>query len=220
MDSDNNPEQRCCQTKLLPIVLSSVITALLITIAVVALIILIPAPKLLSYLGYSDILAVTDPALIKDHHTEHLIGRLVANGTLINLKEYWEFQAGFYETVITLLIFINGLLAAVAVVYIRSSSHEKAERIASEYLTSDVFRVRLDELVNDRSKIELKKARSDIEEFIKKFEQYPDLINENSESYKELKSEHSDLRQQMRVIAERIASMDDEDSGGSALKIT
>ncbi|AXS83272.1 hypothetical protein D0851_09600 [Marinobacter sp. Arc7-DN-1] len=146
-------------------------------------------------------------------------GELSEKRTVISLKEYWGFQSSFYETVITILIAINGLIAAAAVLYIRGSSHEKAESAANEYLEGPLFKYILNDSVSSQWKEQLHSAQADINNIIKDLELYPETIERLRTNYERLQSENKELKQQIRVIAERIASSDTSDNEGSAFQI-
>ncbi|MGL0928835.1 hypothetical protein ACSTDZ_06820 [Vibrio vulnificus] len=105
----------------------SVITCLLFCIALLTLLVCLPSPSLLSYLGYADSVALANADNINDPFTSHIVGELVKSGTLISLKDVWSFQTGFYQTIITFLIAINGLIAAISVIYIKCMRRSKPD---------------------------------------------------------------------------------------------
>ncbi|WDT85127.1 hypothetical protein [Alteromonas sp. 009811495] len=185
----------------------SVITCLLFCIALLTLLVCLPSPSLLSYLGYADSVALANAESINDPFTSHIVGELVKSGTLISLKDVWSFQTGFYQTIITFLIAINGLIAAISVIYIKSTSEEKAEEITKKHMRSESFIHMLNVKIENEAEERLRIVQSDLNSTARDFE---DAV----ETVQRLKMENQSLRQQIKVIAEHIARLDTSESEG------
>lgn len=185
----------------------SVITCLLFCIALLTLLVCLPSPSLLSYLGYADSVALANADNINDPFTSHIVGELVKSGTLISLKDVWSFQTGFYQTIITFLIAINGLIAAISVIYIKSTSEEKAEEITKKHMHSESFNHMLNVKIENEAEVRLRIVQSDLNSTARSFE---DAV----ETVQRLEMENQSLRQQIKVIAEHIASLDTSESEG------
>lgn len=192
----------------------SVITCSIFCITMLALLIYLPSPSLLSYLGYADSVALANAKNINDPFTSHIIGELVKNGTLINLKDVWSFQTGFYQTIITFLIAINGLIAAISVIYIKSTSEEKAEEITKKHMHSDAFNHILNVKVKHEAEIQLHVVQSDFSTAAETFERSAKTVDEALERLKFLETENQTLYQQLKVISERIAVLDTSETEG------
>jgi hypothetical protein len=185
----------------------SLITCSLFCIVLLALLVCLPSPSLLSYLGYADSVALANADNINDPFTSHIIGELVKSGTLISLKDVWSFQTGFYQTIITVLIAINGLIAAISVIYIKSTSEEKAEEITKKHMHSESFNHMLNVKIENEAEVRLRIVQSDLNSTVRSFE---DAV----EAVQRLEMENQSLRQQIKVIAEHIASLDTSESEG------
>ncbi|MBE0762492.1 transmembrane HD family hydrolase, partial [Escherichia coli] len=48
------------------------------------------------------------PDVISDPKTLQNIGKMVTDGTLLSLDDFWSFQSNLYQTIITVLIALNG----------------------------------------------------------------------------------------------------------------
>lgn len=217
-----NTENDISRSKRKPVlaaILASTVTTSLLSFLFLASIVWIPEPVLLDFLGYERPVSLTDLAEANNNQTQKVTGESLRKSTVISLKEYWEFQSSFYETIITVLIAINGLIAAAAILYIRGSSHEKAESAANEYLEGPLFKYILDDLISSRWDGQLYSAQADINNIIKDLEHYPETIERLRKNHENLQSENKELKQQIRVIAERIASSDTSDNEGSAFQI-
>lgn len=185
----------------------SLITCLLFCIVLLTLLVCLPSPSLLSYLGYADSVALANADNINDPFTSHIVGELVKNGTLISLEDVWSFQTGFYQTIITFLIAINGLIAAISVIYIKSTSEEKAEEITKKHMHSECFNHMLNVKIESEAEVRLRIVQSDLNSTARNFE-------DAFETVQRLEMENQSLRQQIKVISERIASLDTSESEG------
>ncbi|WP_049535880.1 hypothetical protein [Vibrio harveyi] len=192
---------------------TSIITCFVFSIVILTLVVLIPPPTLLSYFGYANSVALANSGNINDPFTSHIVGELVKSGTLISLKDVWSFQTGFYQTIITFLIAINGLIAAVSVVYIKNSSEEKAEETTKKYMLSDSFKLIFNAKIKEEANAKLKVVQAD---FIEKTDKAAYYIS----TVQQLEDENRSLRQQIKVISERVAQLDTTDNEGSKSKLS
>lgn len=194
----------------------STITSLIFCIGLIALLIYLPSPSLLSYLGYADSVALANGNHLSSAHTSRMVGELVKNGTLIDLKDVWSFQTGFYQTIITFLIAINGLIAAISVIYIKSTSEEKAEETTKKYMHSDSFNHLLMVKIQAESESRLKEVQSELGTQIESFQIAQSGLVEAYERLVRLEDENKTLRQQIAVISQRVATLDKSESEGSS----
>lgn len=188
----------------------SLITCSLFCIVLLALLVCLPSPSLLSYLGYADSVVLANANNINNPFTSHIVGELVKNGTLVSLKDVWSFQTGFYQTIITFLIAINGLIAAISVIYIKSTSEEKAEEITKKHMHSESFNHMLNVKIEDEAELRLRIVQSDLNSAVRNFE-------DEFETVQRLGMENQSLRQQIKVISERIAHLDTSESEGKEI---
>lgn len=197
----------------------SLITCLIFCITLLALLVFLPTPSMLSYLGYADSVAIANADNIKDPFTTHVIGELVKSGTLISLKDVWSFQTGFYQTIITFLIAINGLIAAISVIYIKSTSEEKAEEITKKYMRSNIFEHILNTKVELEAKSQLKIVQEDLSSTAENFEKSVSTVDAALEQLEILEIENQTLRQQIKVISERVSKLDTSESEGKEIQL-
>ncbi len=197
----------------------SFFTSLIFCIVLIALLICLPSPSLLSYLGYADSVALANADNLNDPFTSHIVGELVKSGTLISLKDVWSFQTSFYQTIITFLIAINGLIAAISVIYIKSTSEEKAEEITKKYMHSDTFDHALNVKVEKEASLRLKIVQSDLTSTVSDFEGSVVTIEEALDRLALLETENKNLRQQIKVISERVAKLDESESEGKETRL-
>lgn len=188
--------------------LISMVTCLVFCIALLALLACLPIPSLLSYLGYTDSITLANPENIDDPFTSYMVGQLVKNGTLISLKDVWSFQASFYQTIITFLIAINAIIAAISVIYIKSTSEEKAEETTKKYMNSNSFMHELNEKVIAEAELQLTVVKADFSDTAAIFEKSSEAVSEALNRLEFLEKENKTLRQQVRIISERIAALD------------
>lgn len=190
----------------------SLITCSLFCIVLLALLVCLPSPSLLSYLGYADSVALANADNINDMFTSHIVGELVKSGTLISLKDVWSFQTGFYQTIITFLIAINGLIAAISVIYIKSTSEEKAEEITKKHMHSESFNHMLNVKIENEAEVRLRIVQSDLNSTARNFE-------DAFETVQRLEMENQSLRQQIKIISERVAILDTIESEGKETRL-
>lgn len=188
--------------------LISMVTCLVFCIALLALLACLPIPSLLSYLGYTDSIALANPDNIDEPFTSYMVGQLVKNGTLISLKDVWSFQASFYQTIITFLIAINAIIAAISVIYIKSTSEEKAEETTKKYMNSNAFNHELNERVIAEANLQLTVVKTDFSETAAIFEKSSEYVSEALNRLELLEKENKTLHQQLRIISERVAKLD------------
>ncbi len=197
------------------IIFVSSITCLVFCIVLLTLFVCLPLPSFLSYLGYANSVALANTDNINnDLFTSYMVGELVKSGTLISLKDVWSFQSGFYQTIIAFLIAINGLIAAVSVIYIKSTSEEKAEETTKKYMNGDAFNHVLNSKIEAEAELRLRVVKDDFNSTAALLESSFGDVNAVVEQLELLKIENQTLRQQIKVISERIAKLDTSETEG------
>jgi hypothetical protein len=190
----------------------------------------ISAPKFLSFINLADSYVLSNAKSINDPMTLHNIGELVRDGVIISVKDLWSFESTFYQTIITVLIFLNALLGTVAFFIIRSSSVEQAKeesrKSASEevatHLKSLAFFTKIDEVIN--GKVQFIKNDLDFESntIILSADRINILEEENHKSkqlIKDLVETSQQLKSQISIISEHISKHDMDDNEGLNLEI-
>jgi hypothetical protein len=202
---------------LLKFVLAPAVFALVVVIAIVTLFCFVSSPTLIQYIsGVSAVLAPDNIQNI-DYQKTIVLNDLIKRGHLISLDDLWSFQSSFFQTIITFLIAINGLLAGLAVVYIRTTSHEKAEekaeQVVKNYVKSDLFKRKIDLKVDQLTSV----SRSDFESTATNLEAYLIELKEHQVDTDYLKGETAELRRLIRIVSNKISQMDKTEAGGNDL---
>ena len=193
--------------------LVSCIVGLVFCIVLLGLLVFLPSPSLLTYAGYADAVTVANANGINDPFTSHIVGELVKSGTLVSLQDVWSFQTSFYQTIITFLIAINGIIAAISVIYIKSTSEEKAEEITKKHMQSPTFDLLVEKKVLSESEATFKQAQRD-------FETSANKVDDSLDRLAVLEIENQTLRQQIKIISERVAELDTSESEGKDNRLT
>lgn len=85
---------------------------------------------------------ITNPSLLREGNLEAILP-LISNGTIMTLNDLWGFQNGLYQTIITLLIGINAVIATLSFFMIRNSSgnaaREEAIKEVERHIVSQSF---------------------------------------------------------------------------------
>ena len=131
-------------------------------------------------------------------------------------------QNDIYELVISVLIFLNSLIAALSVWYIKTNTEEKAEqnikKRLKEYLAGAEFEKQLRVELDAKAASYLKSAQSDMDSFAKDFADAANNIYQLQ--YDQIESERrlAELSRQMRIIAKAVADKDTSESDGNNLR--
>lgn len=184
----------------------------------------ISAPSFLKYTNLADSVALTNPDKVTDLYTLYTIGELVKDGTLMSIEELWSFQSSFYQTIITFLIAINGLIGALAFVFIKSSSNDKAQEAAvmhsKTYIESADFNDRVNREVQTHMPAMHQRISTLQEEYsigIDKLFIAKETIDKQNEDIERLHREQQELKRHINIIAKSVAESDNQDEDGGDL---
>ncbi|MDK3165404.1 hypothetical protein QPK60_14835 [Aeromonas caviae] len=197
------------------IILTSLITASTLIIAWLVMFHFIATPSLLKYIGIGNIYSLVNPNSEFDPMTSHMVGELAKQGTIVSLDDIWSYQSNLYQTIITFLIAINGLLAALAIFYIKTSSNEKAIEAVHKYINGIEF----DALVNKRVKKKLSPIRDAYEEDTQRVDDLLGLGSRVQDENIRLSEEFIKIKEQLTFISDKIAKMDKADDDGKELHL-
>lgn len=177
----------------------------------------ISAPSFLKYTNLADAVTLTDPERITDPFTLYTIGELVKDGTLMSIDELWSFQSSFYQTIVTFLIAINGLIGALAFVFIKSSSNDKAQEAAvmhsKTYIESADFKERVNNEVQER----IKGVQEEYQEAQSTLWEAKETISKRDNEIDRLQREQQELKRHINIIAKSVAESDTQDADGGDL---
>ncbi|MFM2476385.1 hypothetical protein [Celerinatantimonas sp. MCCC 1A17872] len=179
------------------------------------------APSLLKYTGYAHSLVLANPHKYTDPVTIFHLGEMVENGTLLSLDDLWGFQSSFYQTIITLLIALNGIIAAFSFIFIKSSSNEKSIEAAENKVESYVNSVSFRTLIDSSFKKITKNVRDDynstaqtLDEKIKIVDELLPIIYSNEENINNLISERQEIRNHISILIKRLSELDNSENDG------
>ncbi|MDT8880101.1 hypothetical protein RSO68_11495 [Halomonas saccharevitans] len=203
-------EKSCCTTRVA--ILVSAISSFVITLGWLSLFVYF-GPNPFSDFSFSGYFPLSYASEIDRPATYSFLSQLMGSERDSNIQELWGFQSGLYQTIITFLIAINGLIAAISVIYIKSTSEEKAEDITKKYIASDYFDVLLSRKLSSLSESTFQEAQKD-------FESSAEKIYGALDALERLEKENGELKQQLRVVSEKVAKLDDGDSEGKSFSLT
>lgn len=173
-----------------------------------------------------------DPAMM------HNIGEMVANGTLLSLDDFWSFQSSLYQTIITVLIALNGVIAAFSFFIIKTSSNAKAREEArveardelNKYLESTRFVDEVKRVV--RNKVEanlseivrsfqfdLEEKTADIAEQIDAIELIRTDLKIDIDTMERINREHEDFKRYIAILAKNVSLADVTEDIGADLTL-
>lgn len=144
---------------------------------------------------------------------------LPGGGESLSLKEVWGFQSSLYQTVITFLIAINGFIAALSVLYIKTNSEDKAEDAAKSYVEGDSFSVFIEKILSRKSRKKLRQLQQDYSSTIETFDLEINGISDLKENVETLRNENSDLKRQLNIISKKLAELDEKEKEGGSFEL-
>ncbi len=176
-------------------------------------------PNFYSYIGFANNFVLKKPDLISDPKTLQTIGKMVTDGTLLSLDDFWSFQSNLYQTIITVLIAINGIIAAFSFLIIKNSSTAKAKEEArdiavyevNQYVESAKFDKEIKTILNEK----IGPVQFDLLSQISTIDDIKMIQEQNGSSYDRLEQEIAELKRHLKLITESIAMKDRSDDAGS-----
>lgn len=173
-----------------------------------------------------------DPAMM------HNIGEMVANGTLLSLDDFWSFQSSLYQTIITVLIALNGIIAAFSFFIIKTSSNAKAREEAraeardelKKYLESTRF-------VDEVKRVVRNKVEANLSEIVRSFqfdleEKTADIAEQidaialirkdlkiDIDTIERINREHEDFKRYIAILAKNVSLADRTEDIGADLTL-
>lgn len=228
MNMNNNGEKSSQKTPVWKIIgYTSVLTALMTVFVLWGVLQYFSAPTLLKYTGYANSFVLTDPEAFKDPFSLYTLGELVKEGTILSLDDLWSFQSSFYQTLITVLIAINGVLAAFAFIFIKGASRDQAIEAAvdhtQQYMSGNEFADR----VNNNVQTLLDGIKADYDDTAGKLDVSLSMINEtihpaveeNKQDIQVLIRENQELRRHVGNLIQRLAELDNSEEQGADLEL-
>ncbi|HIG9056846.1 TPA: transmembrane HD family hydrolase [Klebsiella michiganensis] len=150
-------------------------------------------------------------------------GKMVTDGTLLSLDDFWSFQSNLYQTIITVLIALNGIVAAFSFLIIKNSSTAKAKEEArdiavvevNQYVESSKFEKEIKKILYEK----IEPVQFDLLSQISSIDEIKLSQQEHNQSFEKLEQELDGLKRNLKLIAESISLKDtsDEDGGNFIL---
>ncbi|NVF14295.1 hypothetical protein [Vreelandella maris] len=119
----------------------SLLTCLVTTVFLLAFFVFFSSPGVVDKISNFNLISVLSAKDECSNNECQITKLLPGDSESLSLKEVWGFQSSLYQTVITFLIAINGFIAALSVLYIKTNSEDKAEDAAKSYVEGDSFSV-------------------------------------------------------------------------------
>lgn len=196
------------QVSLKTAVLACSLTTVFFLLLMLFILQVVSVPSFLKFTVMADSFVLTDTLALSNQEPRLDTSILLTQGKLISLDDLWSFQSSFYQTLITFLIGINGLIGVVAFFYIKSSSEEKAHDAAINHINAGEYKDHI-----------LKHVHDDYDDTIRDLVGALDDNNESKLLINMVHQEQAELKRQIRVISSRIAELDVADREGSGLSI-
>ncbi|MBW5801339.1 phosphohydrolase [Halomonas elongata] len=187
--------------------LISLITSLIVVIGLVAIFVLLSGGSRINDFLATGFIPSLHAAESYSSSFQSFLYQILGYERPSGFKELWSYQAGLYQIIITFLIAINGLVAAISVIYIKSTSEEKAEDVTRKYMEGNSFNALLQDRLSLVSEKTFLQAQRD-------FESETDKLYNDRQTLRYLERENIELKQQLKVISEKMAGLDREDSEG------
>jgi len=181
------------------------------------------APSILKYTGYADSFVIKKPNAEVDLFTLHMLGELVMNGTLMSIDDLWSFQSSFYQTIVSVLIAINAILAVFAFVFVKISSHDKAVDSAIEHTQKYIDSLEFKQDVNKASESILEETKNGFESTAEEFSKNSDLLFASNQDHLDkityMEKEQAEMKRQLHIMASKIAENDKSEKDGQTLEL-
>lgn len=149
----------------------------------------------------------------------HVIKEMVKDGSILTLDQLWSIQSSFYQTIITTLIALNGILVAFAFIFIKNTSYEKAIEAAVEHVNRHLSTIEFDNLVNKKLDDRIAQLKADYEFKAQQMESLMESVDGQSQQLTSLVSEQSDMKRQIKVISSAISQIDNTEETSESLRL-
>ncbi|MGI2142754.1 hypothetical protein [Shewanella sp. AC91-MNA-CIBAN-0169] len=201
------------------VLVTSLITACFCLLAVWGAFQFFSVPSILKYTGFAESFLLKDPQAFTNRENLYALGEMVKAGTLLSVDDIWSFQSSFYQTIITVLIAVNGILAVFAFIFVKASSDDKAieaaEKYTKDYIASSEF--------SDKVNAKLDGIRNDFDFSVTEIEDITNVVEpmvyDHDDDIQSLKRETKELRRYVGILTQHLAEMDVSDEEGSDLVI-
>nr|WP_298967164.1 hypothetical protein [uncultured Halomonas sp.] len=197
----------------------SLLTCLVTAVFLLAFFVFFSSPGVVDKISNFNLISVLSAKEECSNNECQITKLLPGDSESLSLKEVWGFQSSLYQTVITFLIAINGFIAALSVLYIKTNSEDKAEDAAKSYVEGDSFSVFIEKMLTRISRKKLRQLQQDYSSTIETFDLEINGISDLKENVESLKNENSDLKRQLNIISKRLAELDEKEKEGGSFEL-
>ncbi|AMO58794.1 hypothetical protein GZ77_17060 [Endozoicomonas montiporae] len=152
-----------------------------------------------------------------------MIGQLVRDGTIVSLKDFWSFESSFYQSIITILIALIGVLGVAAYLVVKHSSEDTARNIARSTMRDEISRELrtqdFHEKVSKNIKDCLEPVEIDLEDKFSNIGTLADSVEGLIQKVTDLTEENVELKKSLRHVVARLAVLDREEESGGELHL-
>jgi gas vesicle protein len=213
-----NPDQEDNSRKALScyhsrnITILSILFSSAVTISVwIFVMLVIFRPGFFSYFGFASKYFLKNPSAINNNGDYEKIVDLVSNGTILSLDDLWNFQTGFYQTIIAVLIGINAILGALSFFIIRNSSgavaREEASKEVHTHLKSKIFDKSIKRVIYKK----FEAHQIDLDEQFSTMESIASEFNKLIIELENIKKENEKIKGEILIITNAVSSRDTDE---------
>lgn len=144
-----------------------------------------------------------------DEMTLSLLKKLINERTLLSIDDFWGYLGSFYQTIVTILIAVNAIIATFAFIIINNGSKEKAMEVAINHVQMYINSSEFSKNVSCAAADFLKNSRNDYSETTDMVEEKLEILEDYIERLEEYKRE---INKQISHIAYKVAILDTKDN--------
>lgn len=157
-------------------------------------------------------LIITKKIAVDDEMTLLFLGKLINEKTLLSVDDFWGYLGSFYQTIVTILIAVNAIIATFAFLIINNGSKEKAMEAAINHTQTYINGSEFSKSVSCAAEDFLKNSRNDFNEATELLQQKLDLINDRLEKITECNDRIDQFESKLTIIIDQIAKLDTNDN--------
>ncbi|OVZ83927.1 hypothetical protein CBW52_01545 [Yersinia kristensenii] len=163
---------------------------------------------------------------------------MVTNGTLLSLDDFWSFQSNLYQTIITFLIALNGVIAAFSFFIIKTSSNAKAREEARAEASNELKKyLESTRFVDEVKRVVRNKVEANLSEIVRSFqfdleEKTADIAEQidaiallrkdlklDIDTIERINREHEDFKRYIAILAKSLSLVDRTEDAGADLTL-
>lgn len=177
-------------------------------------------PAIIFNFGFISKYFLTNPDQLSNSNNLKSLLPLISNGTVMSINDLWNFQNSLYQTIISVLIGLNAVLATLSFFMIKNSSSNAAREEAIKEVERHIVSQQFNRSVKKSIHKKLKATEIDFVDLQDLMSQMQSEIKNNKIELDKFKTEKTtsekdiqQLRSQIRIISETIAKEDQSESG-------